>query len=102
MRIDAELAKQFADLGAPIAIDERPLSTSQDFEVFAANWPAVATFLACETQWRVVSRMVELVWLGLDYVAADVVLRRTKAPDEVFDDLLVMETAALAALGEAS
>jgi hypothetical protein len=37
---------------------------------------------------------------GLDYSAVDVVLRRRKAADDVFDDLQVMELAALAAMGE--
>ncbi len=47
--------------------------------------------------------MAGLVWLGLDYAAVDIVLRRsgTENADEVFGDLMLMEEAALAALWEA-
>lgn len=68
------------------------------------NWLSVCAFLACETQWRAIAGMMGgLVWLGLDYSAVDVVLRRLgfDDPDSVFADLQVMEDAALAVFAEA-
>lgn len=76
----------------------------EGFEVHPANWPSVCTFLACETQWRAVAGMAGgPIWLGLDYPAVDVVLRRSGAedPDMVFADLQTMEDAALAVFAEA-
>lgn len=64
------------------------------FEVLPANWPAVLVFLDSETQWRCAAGMAGLIWIGLDYVAVDVVLRRTRREVE-FSDLQVMEQAAL-------
>lgn len=75
---------------------------AETLEIMAQN---IATFLAwkaCETQWRVISGMGGTAWLGLDYNAVDVVLRRTAVehPDEVFADLMNMEAEALAAFAE--
>ena len=70
--------------------------------VWDINWPALAAFLACETQWRCVARGMAgmMQWLGIDYAGADVVLRRQSASDEVFEDLRVMEREALATFAE--
>lgn len=91
-------------MGAEVAPDpDTPLTVSEDFEVMPCNWQSVCAFLACETQWRAVPMtlgqlgqvITDLVWLGLDYVAVDVVLRRIGAGDEVFADLQLMERVAL-------
>ena len=63
-----------------------------------ANADAIEAFLDCETQWRCISAAPgSILWLGFDYGAVDVVLRRRKwaDPDQVFADLQVMEGAAL-------
>ena len=92
-------------MGAPIPPEAIPttVSAQEGFEVHPANWPAVTTFLACETQWRVASSMAGIFWLGLDYPAVDIVLQRRAVPDPdtVFIDLTVMENAALAVFSEA-
>lgn len=68
------------------------------------NWDIVEIFLALETQWRlsVVAGLdkTRTFWHGLDYSAADVVLRRYGHGKgrSAFDRLLVMEDAALAVL----
>ena len=99
--LDAELAMQFADLGAtvPPELIERSEFGADVFEVQPANWPAVTAFLACETQWRVAAGLAGLVWIGLDYGAVDVVLRRIGS-DAAFADLQVMEDAALDVFSE--
>lgn len=99
--IDDDLARQFADLGVTVAPD-RPEDEREGFEVMADNWQSVCTFLACETQWRVVAGFAGLIWLGLDYTAVDMVMRRSGVPDPVFEDLQVMEAEALATFGEAT
>lgn len=71
-------------------------------EVLPANWPSVMAWLDCETQWRAVAGRAGIIWLGLDYQAVDVVLRRTAAPDGVFADLQLMERIALDVMSEAS
>lgn len=99
--IDADLAAQFAALGVAVDIetDEEDDGVT---EVWDSNWPAVWAFLSLDTQWRKVARGMSGVMstLGLDYAAADVVLRRQNAGPDVFDDLRVIERAALEALAE--
>lgn len=53
-------------------------------------------WLRVQTQWRTGPSGV----IGLDYTAVDVVLRRNKAGDEVFDGLQIMERAALRELAK--
>lgn len=87
---------------APGAVAADPAET-EGFEVLPENWTSLCIFLACETQWRVAATMAGLVWLGLDYPAADIVLRRSGAddPDAVFADLQAMEAAAIDVFREA-
>jgi hypothetical protein len=74
----------------------------EGLEVMAQNIASFRVWKACETQWRVISGMGGTAWLGLDYNAVDVVLRRAAVaePDEVFADLMDMEAEALAAFAE--
>ncbi len=62
------------------------------------NWPAVELFLACATQWRV-DGMSGAV-LGLDYQGVEALMRIRRVRDRaaLFDDLQIMERAALRAL----
>lgn len=67
----------------------------------AAIWPAVCLFRALETQWRIAVGFGVSAWLGLDYPAADVLMRRTPAFAAVdFADLQVMEAEALIILNK--
>lgn len=85
-------------------IDQGPSAppAPEAFEVYRANADALDAWLACKTQWRCAAGMGGMVWLGLDYGAVDVVLRRSKFadPDAVFADLQIMEGAALVVFGE--
>lgn len=64
-------------------------------EVWPDNWPAVRVFTAMSTQWRVGPGGPT----GLDYSALSEVWRRMKTPpadrDGVFEDLRILEDAAL-------
>jgi hypothetical protein len=71
-----------------------------EMEVAEANWPSLMFFLACDTQWRVITSLGGLIWIGLDYTACDVVARRMQIPDYAWLDLKTMESAALPALNE--
>ncbi len=86
-----------------VTVEFTPDSAEADgaFQVWRENEDALIAWLAVETQWRIVSTMAGLIWLGLDYSAVDVVLRRLKSPDRVFADLQNMELAALEAFNEA-
>lgn len=97
MEIDAEVAADFAALGVAVDRTDCPVA---GFAVMPQNWDTVRVFLACETQWRVLARPDgAAVWLGLDYAAVDVVLRRMDLGNDVFGDLQHMERAALEVLG---
>ncbi len=76
-------------------------NVSDGFQIWRPNWPAVMGFLECETQWRCIATYGGLIWLGLDYTAVDVVLRRLGFPDHVFAEIQHMETAAIDVLREA-
>ncbi len=89
-------------MGVALAEDLIPDDRSEEIDVFPANWPSVCAFLGCQTQWRVVVAATGLVWLGLDYTAVDVVLRRTAVADVAFADIQLMERAALDAFAEVS
>ncbi len=91
--LDATLAADFAAMGAVLAVSAPNPDTA--FGVRPDNWDSLCGWLATETQWRATSRKDGIVWLGLDYTAVDVVLRRLKLPDSVFSDLQLMEREAL-------
>ena len=101
MQIDDEIAQQFAAMGHRVEVT--PEAPADDaFEVMAQNAGAIRAWLAVETQWRVAAGLGGIVWLGLDYTAADVVLRRLPidGADQVFAHLMTMETEALAVFRE--
>lgn len=81
-------------MGAPIEASSI-VKNSEVFEVWPANWDSVTAFLHCETQWRSVATLSALIWTGIEYPALDVVLRRLNSPAHVFDDVRLMERAAL-------
>ena len=60
-------------------------------------WPAVRVFLAAATQWRYAG--LRAVPVGLDYAGVEAVMRMIQVPASVdlFEDLSIMEAAALAA-----
>ncbi|SLN38062.1 hypothetical protein AQS8620_01418 [Aquimixticola soesokkakensis] len=88
-------------MGAQIAPGDMPPSTvSEEFEVMPANWKSVCAFLDCQTQWAAVATFAGVIWLGLDYQAVDVVLRRHDLDNAVFADIQAMERAALDVFAE--
>ena len=102
VRIDDEITRQFRAMGAEVPAQETCSDKDAGgFEVLPSNWKSVCAFLACETQWRVVTSMAGLIWLGLDYQGVDVVLRRSSADEAVFADIQIMESEALVVFGEA-
>lgn len=97
--MDDDLAAQFAAMGVQPA-PAQPAARPEHFEVMRANADSIAAWLAVETQWRIAAGMGGIVWLGLDYSAVDIALRRLKFddPDAVFGDLQIMEAEALSVL----
>ena len=75
---------------------------ADDEGLWEVHLPAFLAFLAICTQWRVVAGETGLIYLGLDYAAADAVLRRAgiETTPDLWADLQVIETGALAALRE--
>jgi hypothetical protein len=70
----------------------------EHFEVWPDNWPAVEMFLRCQTQWRTTMSGV----CGLDYSAVEWLFRLYEVKDQaaVFEDLQVMEAAAVKILNK--
>lgn len=96
-----DLAEQFRQMG--VSVRNADVGEEEGgFEVWSCNWESFRIFLACETQWRAAVGMAGLVWLGLDYAAVDMVMRRMKAPDDAFEHIQIMEAAALQAFSEKS
>lgn len=102
--MDADLEAQFRRMGVEITDLPEASAEPEAFEVMAQNADSLQLWLAVETQWRLAIGLGGSSWLGLDYSAVDVVLRRvglSKArANEVFGDLMVMEAAALSTFGE--
>ncbi|WP_272941960.1 DUF1799 domain-containing protein [Oceanicola sp. S124] len=72
------------------------------FEIWSAHLPALQTFLAICTQWRVAIGMSGMVTVGLDYASAEAGLRLSGdvPPPSVWSDLRLIESGALEALNE--
>ena len=93
------MRQDFAAFGFAVEDADMP-EPEAPFEIWSDCWISFTTFLRCETQWRIASGMSGFIWLGLDYTAVDVVLRRYKVDEAVFDDLRLMEAEALEVFGE--
>ena len=99
------MKEQFQELGVRVAVAPDDEGT---IAVMACNWPSLEAFLACATQWRTVAVTMggsaamtsQIVFVGLDYTACDVVLRARSAPTHVLDDIMAMEETALPILNE--
>jgi hypothetical protein len=90
---------------ASFGIIREPTAQDEDvFNIWDINAAALDLFLSVQSQWRVLAIAGfgggALIWQGLDYSALDVTMRRRKADDALFDDILVMEDAAIRAFLE--
>lgn len=87
-------------------LQAREEALNQDFDVEEDNWAILICFLACQTQWRKEFAGMEgvLIWHGLDYPAASVVIRmmghRGQEARDIFAGLQIMEAAALPLLNK--
>ncbi|MGO7686619.1 DUF1799 domain-containing protein [Rhizobium ruizarguesonis] len=66
--------------------------------IASANWASLMAFLACETQWRVAGSLAGFMWIGLDWAGCSARLAHRETSEEIFDDIGVMENAALTVL----
>lgn len=99
--MDDEARAQFARLGVELEpVDPDDNDEEEATNVFADNWTSLSAFVSVATQWRVVATMAGLIWIGLDYPAVKIVLDHLDMPAHVFDDLRIMENAALSVLNE--
>lgn len=104
LAIDQQSVADFAALGVAIATDQ--VDDEDVIQVWDINGAVFEAFMGLETQWRVVGLagfgFARLVKTGLDYCAAEMVLRRHGLADHptAFDDLRVMEQASLDAWGD--
>lgn len=84
--------------GAPDEIVSKIESHDDDFEVWEENMEVVGLFLRLQSQWNVTMGGVS----GLNYQSAQIVIKMYGIEDEkqAFDDLQVMEYAALPILNK--
>lgn len=67
-----------------------------DEGIYEFHAPALRAFLACDNQWRVIAGFSGVAFMGLDYAACDVSVRRAGldlTPDQ-WSDFQVIERAA--------
>ena len=101
---------QLQALGAPASVVDAAeggtAPPSDDCLVWEENWQAVTLFVGLRTQWRMHVGMGGAIYQGLDYLAAEAALRLQRVPRSawpaLFDDLQVMEAAALPLLNDAT
>ncbi|WP_221931105.1 DUF1799 domain-containing protein [Telmatospirillum sp. J64-1] len=97
----AEVAADLEAFGAPPALIEQLKAEAEAaaFPVWRENSVPFGLFLNLSTQWRLAP---EGQPLGLDYHAAEAAARwmRIKRTPDLFEDLRVMELAALQAMAE--
>ncbi|MGW8391121.1 DUF1799 domain-containing protein [Pseudoduganella sp. HUAS MS19] len=93
------MVAQAEDAAAAKTVDD-------DCQVFEDNWLAVTTFCTLATQWKLLLGAADVLYVGLDYGAVETVFRLEQVPAAdwraVFQDLRVMERAALPLLNERS
>jgi hypothetical protein len=72
------------------------------FEVFEENWEAFEVFRRMTTQWNILPSPDRPVFTGLNYTSLDVLLKLYKTRDRrlVFEDVQIMEAAALGVLNQ--
>lgn len=94
---DAEMMGITVDeLIAATQPDAEKVKEKQDFEIWHDNLPALEVFLACHTQWRILTGGTKPFYQGLRYAEVETVLRikRIKNRAAVFADVQMMEEAA--------
>lgn len=103
--VDAGVIEQLERFKAPQAVIDRARermrsADADDFEVWPDNWQAVSFFCRLETQWRYVGSMASVHRVGLEYGGVEAAMRLTGIARgmraALFDDICLMETAALA------
>lgn len=83
-----------------VTVEPDQITEEEGFEVAEENWESLLFFLSCDTQWRVVAGFGGCMWIGLDYTACEIQLRRLNAPEKVWPDLMRIEAAALPIMNE--
>lgn len=97
--IDEDQRAEFAELG--VSLPAGAGRNEEDvFEIWDINSRSFEAFVALQNQWRVLAGFGFVAHLGLDWSAADLLLRRRSLGDREFEDLLVMEEAALEIFAE--
>ena len=73
-----------------------PIAKEKDFEVWPENMQVVELFLRCQTQWRTSVAGIT----GLDYSGVAIVINMYGYKPEIFEDLQIMEIAAIELLNK--
>ena len=83
-----------------VSVPSDQIKEEEVIMVWNESWPAFRLFLDLETQWRTVATLAGYFHVGLDYVAAAVLLdlrfSKRRRRREIMSDLQAMEAEALA------
>lgn len=82
-------------MGVAVAPGAERGDEDDGFGIWDVNWPSLAAFVDLGSQWRWAVGFGAAARLGLDWSAADLLLRRRGLGDRHFEDLIAMEAAAL-------
>lgn len=109
VRPDDQVRRDAEALGVPAENlpDPDDEEETEVFQVWDINWPSMALFLDCSSQWRAIASMAGVFWLGIDYAAAKALLdarprraARRHPAHRLLADLRVMEAAAVEVMNE--
>lgn len=108
--IDEDYLDSLRSAGAPPDVIEQvrkaAKKSQKDFEVFEDNWQSLLFFVGLKTQWNIsIGGMGGAIYLGLNYQSVESAMNLKQVPKkaraELFNDLQVMEEAALEVLNKA-
>lgn len=98
---DEEVMRQLEALGAPPEIIAKAAQRRARVECLIHDdcWLSVQTFISLAGQWRVVSTMSGVLWMGIDFQSIEPCLRlrgvAKKLWQQVFADLELMQVEAV-------
>jgi hypothetical protein len=107
--MDASVLKSLIAMqAAPEVIDavkKQHASKEENFAVYEDNWESLMFFLAVANQWNVTANVSNLIYLGLNWSGIESVIRTFRPVQkakraQLFDDLRIIERAALSVLNK--
>ena len=100
---DSSLVEDMKRFGAPEElVEDMILEASPVVEIWPDNYEVFQFFLSLSSQWVIIPGMAAVLRVGLRYESVEAIMRikKIKNRSELFDDLQIMEFAALEVLNK--